>query len=117
MDEFVNLGTLITYNNGVIRKVRERNVAANRVFFGLQNKLKSLMLRTKAKLSLYENLIIPTVLYGHESNGRTSRTLREAYRRASNVKYCDQYSAINRKMLSGVGTRAANCTKYLKRWI
>ena len=67
VDQFVYLGTPMTCDNDVSRKVKRRVAAANKTFYGMRSQPKFRNLQTRTKLALYISLIIPVVLYGHEA--------------------------------------------------
>lgn len=80
VEEFIYLGTLVTCDNDVSREVKRRVAAANTAFYGLRSQLRSRSMQTRTKFAIYKTLILPVLLYGHES-----WTLREADRRVLGV--------------------------------
>ena len=67
VDEFVYLGSLVTADNNTSKEIQRRIQAGNRAYFSLRKKLRSNRVRRRTKLTLYETLIRPVVLYGIET--------------------------------------------------
>src|SRR5450830_141447 len=67
VDEFVYLGSLVTADNDTSREIRRRIISGSRAYYGLHKQLRSNRLIPRTKCTLYNTLIRPVVLYGHET--------------------------------------------------
>ena len=67
VEEFVYLGSLVTSDNDCSREIRRRIIAGSRAYYGLHKTLRSGHLSRRTKCTMYETLIRPVVLYGHET--------------------------------------------------
>ncbi|XP_052565867.1 uncharacterized protein LOC120419986 [Culex pipiens pallens] len=67
VEEFVYLGSLVTSDNNRSRGIWRRSITGSRVYYGLHKTLRSGTLFRRTKCTLYETLIRPVVLYGHET--------------------------------------------------
>ena len=67
VDEFIYLGSLVTSDNDCSREIRRRIIAGSRAYYGLHKTLRSGHLSRRTKCTMYETLIRPVVLYGHET--------------------------------------------------
>ena len=67
VDEFVYLGSLVTADNDTSREIRRRIISGSRAYYGLHKQLRSNRLSPRTKCTLYNTLIRPVVLYGHET--------------------------------------------------
>ena len=65
--EFIYLGTAINTSNDVSLEIKRRITVANRCYFGLNRQLSSRDLSRTMKLTLYQVLILPVLLYGAET--------------------------------------------------
>ncbi|XP_052563941.1 uncharacterized protein LOC128092892 [Culex pipiens pallens] len=67
VEEFVYLGSLVTSDNNCSREIRRRIITGSRAYYGLHKTLRSGHLSRRTKYTMYETLIRPVVLYGHET--------------------------------------------------
>ena len=67
VEEFVYLGSLVTSDNNCSREIRRRIITGSRAYYGLHKTLRSGHLSRRTKCTMYETLIRPVVLYGHET--------------------------------------------------
>lgn len=61
------LGSLVTPDNDCSSEIRRRIITGSRIYYGLHKTLRSGKLSRRTKCSMYEALIRPVVLYGHET--------------------------------------------------
>lgn len=66
VQEFVYLGSLVTSDNDYIREIRRPIITGSCTYYGLHKTLRSGKLSRRIKCSMYEALIRPVDLYGHE---------------------------------------------------
>jgi hypothetical protein len=67
VNSFVNLGTQITVDNNISAEINNRITLANRSYFGLMNLLKAKNMSRKHKVTMYETLIKPVLVFGAET--------------------------------------------------
>ena len=67
VDEFVYLGSLVTADNDTSREIRRRIISGSRAYYRLHKTLRSRKLHHRTKCAMYNSLIRPVVLYGHET--------------------------------------------------
>lgn len=65
--KFVYLGSEITSENDVTVEIKRRIVLANKCLFGLRKFMRSKITSRRTKLKLYNELILPVLLYGSET--------------------------------------------------
>ena len=65
--EFIYLGTLISNDNSVEKKIQRRILAGNRPYFAAISLFRSRLLSRATKIALYKTLIRPVVSYGVEA--------------------------------------------------
>ena len=69
VDQFKDLGSVITANGGVEADMHHRLNEGCKVLGALKGVMKNRGLRMNAKKVLYEKVVLPTVMYGSESWG------------------------------------------------
>ncbi|KAL4083745.1 hypothetical protein QTP88_029061 [Uroleucon formosanum] len=67
VEQFKYLGPWMNENANSHEEIKERLIAANRYYFGLSTLFKSKLLSRRSKITLYEVLIRPIVLYACET--------------------------------------------------
>jgi hypothetical protein len=67
VNSFVYLGTLITADNCISAKIKNRITLANRSYFGMVNMLKAKNINKKHKVIIYKTLIKPVLMNGVET--------------------------------------------------
>ena len=67
VQEFVYLGSMITADNDNSREIRRRIINGSRAYYGLHGNLRSRKFHPRTKCTMYNTLIRPVVLYGHET--------------------------------------------------
>ena len=77
MEEFRYLGTTLTNQNSIQEESKSRVKSGNACHHSVQNLLSSGLLSKSIKIKIYRNIILPVVLYGHET---WSPTLRKEHR-------------------------------------
>ena len=75
--EFRYLGTTLTNQNSIQKRIRSRLKSGNACYHSVQNLLSSSLLFKNLKIEIYRTIILPVVLYGCET---WSLTLREEHR-------------------------------------
>ena len=65
--DFVYLGSAVNRDNNISTEIKRRITLANRCFFGLKRQLSNKALSRTTKVTLYNTLIIPVLLYGAET--------------------------------------------------
>ena len=65
--DFVYLGSAVNRDNNTSTEIKRRITFANRCFFGLKRQLSNRAISRNTKLTLYNTLIIPVLLYGAET--------------------------------------------------
>ena len=76
VEQFKYLGTTLTYQNSIQKEIRSRLKSGNTCYHLVQNPLSSSLLSKNVKIKIYKTIILPVVLYGHET---WSLTLREEH--------------------------------------
>jgi len=74
VEEFKYLGTTLTNQNSIQKKINSRMKSGNACYHLVQNLLSSSLLSKNLKIQIYRTVILPAVLYGCET---WSLTLRE----------------------------------------
>ena len=74
VEEFKCLGTTFTNQNSIQEEIKNRLKSGNACYHSVQNLLSSSLLSKNINISIYRTIILPFVLYGHET---WSLTLRE----------------------------------------
>ena len=69
VDQFKYLGSVIAANDGVEAEVCHRVNEGRKVLSALKEVMKNRGLGMNVKNALYENVVVPTVMYGSESWG------------------------------------------------
>jgi len=77
VEEFKYLGTTLTNQNSIQEEIKSRLKSGNACYHSVQNLLSSSLLSKNLKIKIYGTIILPVVLYGHET---WSLTLREKRR-------------------------------------
>jgi len=77
VEEFKYLGTTLTNQNSIQEEIKSRLNSGNACYHSVQNLLSSSLLSKNLKIKIYRTIILPVVLYGHET---WSLTLREEQR-------------------------------------
>ena len=67
VDEFIYLGSAVNKNNDISLEIKRRIVAANRCYYGLSKQFRNKALSRRTKITLYNTLIIPVLIYGAEA--------------------------------------------------
>ena len=67
VDQFVYLGSTINSNGNEEDEIDKRILATNRIYFSLQNILKSKDISKENKIKIYKTLIRPVLTYGSET--------------------------------------------------
>jgi len=74
VEEFKYLETTLTYQNSIAEIIKSRLRLGKACYHSVQNLLSSRLLSKNLKIKIYRTVILPVVLYGHET---WSLTLRE----------------------------------------
>jgi hypothetical protein len=77
VSQFKYLGTTITNQNLIREEIKRRLNSDNARYHSVQNLLSSHLLSKNVKVRMYKTIILPVVLYGHET---WSLTLREEHK-------------------------------------
>jgi len=77
VEEFKYLGTTLTNQNSIQEEIKSRLNSGNACYHSVQHLLSSSLLSKNLKIKIYRTIILPVVLYGHET---WSLTLREEQR-------------------------------------
>jgi hypothetical protein len=77
VSQFKYLGTTITNQNLIEKKIKRRLNSHNACYHSVQTLLSSRLLSKNLKIRIYKTIILPVVLYGCET---WSLTLREEHR-------------------------------------
>jgi hypothetical protein len=73
VSQFKNLGTTVTNQNLIQEEIKRRLNSGNACYHSVQNLLSSLLLSKNVKVRIYKTIILPVVLYGHETWSLTAR--------------------------------------------
>jgi len=76
-EEFRYLGTTLANQNSIQEEIKSRVKSVNVCHLSLQHFLSSSLLSKNIKIKIHRNIILPVLLYGHET---WSRTLRKEHR-------------------------------------
>jgi hypothetical protein len=77
VSQFKYLGTTVTIQNLIQEEIKRRLNSGNACYHLVQNLLSSRLLSKNVKVRIYKTLILPVVLYGHET---WSLTVREEHK-------------------------------------
>jgi hypothetical protein len=77
VSQFKYLGTTVTNQNFIQEEIKRRLNSGNACYHSVQNLLSSHLLSKNVKVRIYKIIILPVVLYGHET---WSLTLREEHK-------------------------------------
>ena len=66
VDDYIYLGVVFNYNNSFVKAVQKQLLLARKAMFSLQSKVQKLDLPIDIQLGLYDQLVIPVLLYGCE---------------------------------------------------
>jgi hypothetical protein len=75
--QFKYLGTTVTNQNLIHEEIKSRFNSGNACYSSVRDSLSSRQLPKNLKIKIYKTMILPVVLYGHET---WSLTLREEHR-------------------------------------
>jgi hypothetical protein len=67
MAKFKYLGTALTYQNNIHNEIKSRLNSVNAFYYSVQILLSSHLISKNLKIKIYETVILPVVLYGHET--------------------------------------------------
>ena len=117
VEEFKYLGTPLTIQNSIRKKMKYRLRSGNACYHSVQKLFSSRLLSRKLKIKIYRTIILPVVLYGCEAWSLTLREERKLrvfenivlrgifgprrdeatgdWRRLHNKELSDQYSSPN----------------------
>ena len=73
VEEYIKLGTTLTAQNSIQKKIKSRLKSGNACYHRVQNLLSSSFLSKNIKIKIYGTLISPVVLYGCETWSLTLR--------------------------------------------